>query len=314
LSGERRDRHITHWDEVESFHLESGHISAHWRRLAAAAGASTVGLSRIQIDPGMWSTPAHTHGRAEEIFFVLRGSGLLWQEGANFDIAESDCFVFPGGMGPHTLKAGPEGLDVLAFSENVGDAATFLPRSKVSWLGVSWVETGTLEHPFTLEAAQGPPEVRESSALRPANLVRLKDVKAVGTSKKTVGRIRRDLGTAAGSSTSGLQQIAVAPGKISCPPHCHSAEEELFVVLEGDGELLLGDEKYPMRRGNVVARPPGTGIAHTFSAGDGGMRLLAYGTRRSTDLCYYPRSRKINFRGLGIVVRVDPVDYWEGEE
>jgi uncharacterized cupin superfamily protein len=314
LSGGARHPNIVHWDEIEPFHMESGHISAHWRRLAAAAGATGVGLSRIEIDPGMWSTPAHTHGRAEEIFFVLGGSGLLWQEGANFDLAESDCFVFPGGMGPHTLKAGPEGVDVLAFSENIGDAATFLPRSKVSWLGVSWVETGTLEHPFALEAAQGPPEVKESSSLRPANLVRLKDVKAAGTSKKTVGRIRRDLGTAGGSRGSGLQHVAIAPGKISCPPHCHSAEEELFVILEGEGEVLLGDEKYPLRRGHVVARPAGTGIAHAFRAGDSGMTLLAYGTRRSTDLCYYPRSRKIIFRGLGVAGRVEPVDYWEGED
>jgi uncharacterized cupin superfamily protein len=305
---------IVHWDEVEPFRVESGHISGSWRRLAAAAGASGVGLSRIQIDPGMWSTPAHVHGRAEEIFFVLGGSGLLWQEGANFDIAEADCFVFPGGMGPHTLRAGPDGLDVLAFSENIGDAATFLPRSKVSWLGVSWVETGTLDHPYTLEAAQGPPEVEESSSLRPANLVHLKDVKAVGTSKATVGRIWRDLGSAAGSRSSGLRHTAVAPGKISCPPHCHSAEEELFVVLDGEGELLLGDERYPVRGGHVVARPSGTGIAHAFKAGESGMTLLAYGTRRSTDLCYYPRSGKINFRGLGVIGRIEPVDYWEGEE
>jgi uncharacterized cupin superfamily protein len=262
----------------------------------------------------MWSTPAHIHGRAEEIFFVLGGSGLLWQEGANFDIAAAGCFVFTGGMGPHTLKAGPEGLDVLAFSENISDAATFLPRSKVSWLGVSWVETGALDHPFRLEAAQGPPEVKESSSLRPSNLVRLEEVEAVGTSKKTVSRIRRDLGRAMGSRNSGLQHVAISPGKISCPPHCHSAEEELFVVLEGDGALLLGDDEYPLRQGHVVARPPGTGVAHAFGAAESGLTLLAYGTRCSVDLCYYPRSRKISFRGLGVIGRITPVEYWEGEE
>ena len=294
--------------------MESGHISARWRRLGGAANAVGVGLSRIQVDPGMWSTPAHIHGRAEEIFFVLGGSGLLWQEGANFDIGASDCFVFLGGMGPHTLKAGPDGLDVLAFSENIGDAATFLPRSKVSWLGVSWVETGTLEFPFDLEAKQGPPEVKESSSLRPSNLIRLQDVSAVGASKKTVGRIRRDLGRKAGSQSSGLQQVAIAPGKLSCPPHCHSAEEELFVVLEGEGALLLGDEEYSIKRGHVIARPPGTGIAHAFRAGESGMTLLAYGTRRSIDLCYYPRSNKINFRGLGVIGRIEPLEYWDQEE
>lgn len=262
----------------------------------------------------MWSTPAHIHGRAEEIFFVLGGAGLLWQDGANFDIGASDCFVFPGGFGPHTLKAGPEGLDVLAFSENIGDAATFLPRAKVSWLGVSWVETGTLAHPFALEAAKGAPAVRESSALRPSNLIALGDVSAVGTSKQTVGRIRRDLGRAMGSSSSGLQQVAVAPGKLNCPPHCHSAEEELFVVLEGEGTLILGKDEFPVERGHVIARPPGTCVAHAFRAGDPGLTLLAYGTRRTSDACYYPRSGKVSLRGLGVIGRIEPLDYWEGEE
>ncbi|MHB8060722.1 MAG: cupin domain-containing protein [Gaiellaceae bacterium] len=314
MSKKSAHENIAHWDEIEVAHWQAGHISADWRRIGPAVGAVGVGLSRIQIAPGMWSTPAHTHGREEEIFFVLGGSGLLWQDGANFDIAETDCFAFRGGIGPHTLKAGPEGLDVLAFSENIGDSATFLPRSKVSWLGVSWVETGTLDNPFGLEAAQGPPEVKESSALRPDNLARLKDVSAVGTSKKTIGRIRRNLGDAVGSRTSGLGHVAVAPGKLSCPPHCHSSEEELFVVLEGEGVLLLGDEEYELRQGHVVARPPGTGVAHVFRGAGSGLTLLAYGTRRSTDLCFYPRSRKISFRGLGVIGRISRVDYWDGEE
>jgi len=314
LSKTPEHENLAHWDKVEVESRKSGHISARWRRLGAAAGSVGAGLSRIQVDPGMWSTPAHVHGRAEEIFFVLGGSGLLWQEGVNFDIAEADCFVFPGGMGPHTLKAGPVGLDVLAFSENIDDAATSMPRSNVSWLGASWVETGTVDHPFRLEAAQGAPEVRESSLLRPSNLARLRDVDAIGTAKKTIGRIRRDLGRAVGSRSSGLSHVAVAPGMLSCPPHCHSAEEELFVVLEGEGALLLGDEEYALKQGHVVARPPGTGVAHVFRGAGSGLTLLAYGTRRSTDLCYYPRSRKISFRGLGVIGRISPVEYWEGEE
>ena len=50
------------------------------------------------------------------------------------------------------------------------------------------------------------------------------------------------------------------------PPHCHGAEEELFVVLEGDGTLELGEERLPMRPGSVVSRPAGSGVAHTFRA------------------------------------------------
>ena len=91
-------------------------------------------------------------------------------------------------------------------------------------------------------------------------------------------------------------------------PHCHSAEEELFVVLEGDGVFLLGDEEHAVRRGSVVARPPGTRVAHTFRGGDEGMTILVYGTREPNDICYYPRSRKVALRGLGVVGRLEPIE------
>ena len=39
--------------------------------LGNAAGSRTVGVHRIQLDPGEVSTPAHVHGADEEIFFVL---------------------------------------------------------------------------------------------------------------------------------------------------------------------------------------------------------------------------------------------------
>jgi uncharacterized cupin superfamily protein len=102
-------------------------------------------------------------------------------------------------------------------------------------------------------------------------------------------------------------------------------EEEIFVVLDGDGTLELTPmprnvekleepQMHPVRRGSVVARPPGTGIAHTFRAGENGLTLLAWGTRVPGDVTYYPRSQKVNFQGLGIIGRVEPLDYWDGEE
>ena len=48
-----------------------------------------------------------------------------------------------------------------------------------------------------------------------------------------------------------------------------------------------------MRAGSVVARPPGTGVAHAFRAGDGRLTLLAYGTREPNDIVFFPRSGKV---------------------
>jgi uncharacterized cupin superfamily protein len=106
------------------------------------------------------------------------------------------------------------------------------------------------------------------------------------------------------------------------PPHAHSAEEEIFVVLEGTGTLVLypsprrgGEiEEHPIRAGSSIARPAASQRAHAFRAGEDGMTLLAYGTRDPNDIVYYPRSGKISFRGVGVIGRLEPVDYWDGED
>ena len=63
----------------------------------------------------------------------------------------------------------------------------------------------------------------------------------------------------------------------------------------------------------MISRPAGTGVAHAFRAGQWGMELLCYGTRVSDDVCYSPRSGKLFFRGLGVIGRFTPTDYWDGE-
>ncbi len=313
---------ISHWDEVESSRGERGHIAGSWQSLTGRS-SQTVGVKRIRVDPGMWSTPLHLEGSEEEIFYVLTGSGVSVQsEGDDiegYEVRAGDCLVHLALENAHTLQAGPDGLDVLAFGQRHYAANTLLPNAGVSWLGPTWVLAGAEEdHPWTREAAVGPPEVAELSP-RPGNIVNVNDLEPVERDGATVGRRNRDLGRAAGSRRTGLRHAEVLPGKLNAAPHCHSAEEEIFVVLDGEGDLLLweasGVTEHAVRRGSVVARPPGSGIAHAFRAGEGGMTLLMYGTRDPNDVCYYPRSGKIFFTGLGLVTRLgESLDYWDGED
>jgi len=81
-------------------------------------------------------------------------------------------------------------------------------------------------------------------------------------------------------------------------------------VDSGHGETgHLGGE---WRAGSVVSRPASSGIAHGFRAGDSGLVYLAYGTRNPNDVYYYLRSNKIYFRGLGLVARLESLDYDDG--
>ena len=127
------------------------------------------------------------------------------------------------------------------------------------------------------------------------------------------------LAAAAGSERSGLNWIRRPAGKRGCPPHCHSLESEAFVVLEGSGTLELlpvrgGEpERHELRPGHVFARPPGSRVAHSIVAKDDGVTYLAYGTREPNDIAYYPRSNKVYFRGVGLMTRLEHLEYGDGE-
>jgi uncharacterized cupin superfamily protein len=191
---------LAHWDEVETRARSAGHLGGTWSNLGRAAGTVAAGVTRIQLPPGMWSTPAHIHGPNEEIFYVLAGSGLSWQDGETYDLRAGDCLVHRVARRAHTLLAGDDGAG-------------------------------------TLELLPSPQAVVYSA----------------------------------------------------------------------------GEETHPIQRGHVVARPAGTGVAHAFRGGDEGLTFLAYGPRKPDDVAYYPRSNKLFWRGLGVIGRIESLEYDDGE-
>jgi uncharacterized cupin superfamily protein len=135
-----------------------------------------------------------------------------------------------------------------------------------------------------------------------------------------VGRTVAHISRVAGARISGLTHFDVDAGRLANVPHCHSADEELFVVLDGSGTLELCDVhadpvgSHELTAGSIVARPAGTGVSHAIRAGAGGLRMLGYSDRHSDDACFYPRSQNVAMSGLGIRFRVTQVEYFDGEE
>jgi len=312
---------ISHWDDAETGRGELGHLAATWTDLAQATGTQRLGVNRIQIDPGMWSTPAHVESGEEEIFFVLSGSGWSWQQrGAEgevrmHEVREGDCIVHLAGRERHTLKAGSDGLDVVAIGNHVRTQFAYLPRARVGWLGGTWIDAGGGDWPWQREVDAGVPDEVEPSE-RPANIRREDDVQPLWDGLVfTIGR-------AAGAQQAGLNLVKLSPGREGAPPHCHSAEEEFFVVLGGEGTLHVEptpvgrefgrqSEAHAVRRGHVASFPAGSALCHSFTAGDADLVYLAYGTREGSDVIYYPRRNAMYFRGAGVMLPAESLGFLE---
>ena len=303
---------VAHWDEVESFHSAKGEMDATWQRLGAAAGTRGVGVSRVRIAPGKLPTPPHSHGASEELYFVLGGSGLAWQDGNVHEVRPLDCVVHRADEMEHTFVAGPDGLELLVFGTHHPTELGWLPRSRAIRFGWPWVE-GRDDDPWDVEATVPALEVGEPKP-RPENIRNVDELELESDRNQTWAYLTPDDAT----KLAGLGWEKLAAGGRGSVPHCHSAEEEVFVILEGTATLELWSldcdvEETPLGAGHIVARPAGSRVSHSFRAGPDGATMLVYGTRDPNDMCWYPRSRKIFWRGLGVIGRIETLDYFDGE-
>lgn len=279
--------------------VREGDIAFERRRLAAAAGSVRIGCSHYRVPPGARQMPVHVHGDEEEIFYVLAGDGLSWERDGACEVGPGDVVVHTARRSPHTFLAGDEGLELLAFASGSETSITYLPRAGVMWCGPRWVPVDA-PHPFKAEGMAGPLE-RPSPGPRPENVVTVADLDRGPYPELEY----RAAGQAGGASKAGLNHIVLPPGVPGAPLHCHSLEEELYFILDGTGTLRLGDDTHPLRAGDVVARPPSTGVAHAVRAGEEGMTYLVYGTREAGDTAYYPDAGTVRLRGLGVTLSVD---------
>jgi uncharacterized cupin superfamily protein len=303
---------VAHWDEVDWRHNAKGEMDATWQRLGDAAGARGVGVNRVRVEPGKLPTPPHSHGASEEIYFVLAGSGLAWQDGEVYEVRPLDCVIQPPDAMEHTFVAGDHGLEYLVFGTRHPTELGWLPRSRAIRFGWPWVE-GRDDDPWDVEATVEPLSYGEPGP-RPENILNVDEVELQTVRHQTFAYFTQDERT----KLAGLGWETLPAGHRGSVPHCHSAEEEVFVILEGTATLELwpgeGEvEETLLRPGHLVARPPGTRISHSFRAGADGVTMLVYGTRDPNDMCWYPRSRKIAWRGLGVIGRIELLEYFDGE-
>ena len=133
------------------------------------------------------------------------------------------------------------------------------------------------------------------------------------------------LGAGTAASKLGISIDTLAPGKRSCPYHFHYAQEEAFVVLEGEGQLRVAGEMLALVAGDVIFIPPGPQYPHQIiNTSAAPLKYLSISTRDSPEIVEYPDSGKYLATAVasqdGAVHRfgrmhraADDLDYWDGE-
>ena len=98
----------------------------------------------------------------------------------------------------------------------------------------------------------------------------------------------------------GIRYNEVPAGKSMCPFHNHHVEDELFIVLEGEGTYRFGADSFSFKAGDVLGAPAGGHeTAHQIiNTGGSTLRYLGLSTVAATEVCEYPDSGKFQVNSL----------------
>src|SRR3954465_12688207 len=87
-------------------------VQIQWRFAREALGSPELGVSRFVYEPGARMPFGHSHGRQEEIYVVVAGSGRAKLDDEIIDIAQWDALrVAPPVI--RSFEAGADGLDLI---------------------------------------------------------------------------------------------------------------------------------------------------------------------------------------------------------
>ena len=122
----------------------------------------------------------------------------------------------------------------------------------------------------------------------------------------------------------GCSLHVLSPGKAGFPFHRHHVNDELFLILAGEGEYRFGDQRQPLRSGDLASAPAGTEAHQIINTSDADLRYLAFSSTASAEIVDYPDSNKVSFAAgmrdndpsnatMHFLGRTQPADYYDGE-
>ncbi len=138
--------------------MEQGSFSVRGTRVGSMAGATRVGVTVYELDPGKKNLPYHAHFGIEEVIVVLRGTPMLRSPEGERELAEGEVVACPPGRaGAHQLIN--RGDDVARFlvlsSKALADLIEYPDSGKISAQGGEWGTSEAIAYMLPTEPEVG---------------------------------------------------------------------------------------------------------------------------------------------------------------
>ena len=280
---------ITHWDEVEGTRRERGHIAASWQSLSGA-NSITAGVAAHLGRAGSLGDAAPPRGLGGgDLLRPLRDGRLATRVRATKSGRSRSARATASCIARSSTRTRSAPATTGSSCSRSGSGTTRRTRSCRAPASPGSARPGCSQgapedHPWAREAAVGAPTLgraRRATRRRSSTSPTCPRTSASTAASSTSSR---DLGDAAGSERTGLSHYVIAPGKLMNPPHVHSAEEEIFVVLDGERHAAAVPEparsaarsrSFPCGRAARSPGRPARGARTRSGRATTGMTLLA---------------------------------------
>lgn len=155
MAGEARPNVFTDdWQRT----MEEGGFGVRGTRVGAMAGATRVGVTVYELDPGKKNLPYHAHFGVEEVIVVLRGTPVLRSPAGERELAEGEVVACPPGRdGAHQLINRGDGVArfLVISSKALADVIEYPDSGKISAQGGEWGTPDAIAYMLATEPELG---------------------------------------------------------------------------------------------------------------------------------------------------------------
>ncbi len=110
-----------------------------------------------------------------------------------------------------------------------------------------------------------------------------------------------------------LELVRLPPRAVNWPYHAHSAQWEFYMIVAGRGQVRTPAGLADVRDGDFLLHPPGE-PHQLINTGATDLVYYVVADNPASDVCHYPDSNKLSVPGQMKPFRIQPAEYFDGEE